>query len=161
MKLFSQGLLDELATRAGASPRLRAHHAIHADASDVVQRFFVVANHSSYFRPHRHWVRSELTLVVRGAFSVLLFDEQGRVSSRYEIGAGQADMGYEIPPATWHTVLAHTDGSAFLEVKQGPYDPATSAEFATWAPAEGQASVPSFLAWVRTAQPGEQAPQLA
>jgi cupin fold WbuC family metalloprotein len=43
MKLFSQALLDELATRAATSPRRRANHNIHASPADLVQRFFVVA----------------------------------------------------------------------------------------------------------------------
>ena len=58
MKLFSHGLLGELTTRAAASPRGRAHHNIHEAATDPVQRFFVVANRNSYFRPHRHATRS-------------------------------------------------------------------------------------------------------
>jgi cupin fold WbuC family metalloprotein len=161
MKLFSQHLLDELAARAAASPRARAHHPIHADAADPVQRFFVAANRTSYFRPHRHIVRAELTLVVRGAFTLLVFDEEARVTARHEVGAVSGDLGYEIPPATWHTLLAQTDGSAFLEVKEGPYHPTTSAEPAAWAPPEGHDSVPAFLAWARLAQPGEPAPRLA
>jgi len=161
MKIFSQHLLDELAGRAAASPRRRAHHAIHADAADPVQRFFVCANRDSYFRPHRHVVRSEMTLVVRGAFTVLVFDEEGRVTSRLTAGVGEALLGYEIPPSTWHTLLANTDGATFLEIKEGPYNPETSAEPAVWAPAEGDSSVPAFLAWARSAEPGELAPRAA
>jgi hypothetical protein len=51
------------------------------------------------------------------------------------------------------------DGCAFLEVKEGPYDPATVVEFAAWAPAEGDASVPEFMQWLRTAQPGDVPPR--
>jgi cupin fold WbuC family metalloprotein len=159
MKLLSHALLDELAVRAAASPRGRAHHPIHVDASDPVQRFLVTAGRDSYFRPHRHSARSELTLVLRGAFSLLTFDADGRVLTRHEVGGNAPDMGYEIPPATWHTLVSQADGSTFLEVKQGPYDPATSAEPAAWAPAEGHPSVASLLAWARTAQPGDLAPR--
>jgi hypothetical protein len=52
-------------------------------------------------------------------------------------------------------LVADTDGAAFLEVKQGPYDPATASEFATWAPAEGDAGAAAFLEWLRKAQPGD------
>jgi cupin fold WbuC family metalloprotein len=160
MKLISQALLDGLAARADASPRGRAHHPIHAGDADPVQRFFVAANRGSYFRPHRHLARSELTLVLRGAFGVLVFDDGGGVTARYEVGGDSGQLGYEIPPATWHTLLAQVDGSTFLEVKQGPYNPATAAEYAPWAPAEEHSSVPGFLAWARTAQPGHVAPRL-
>ncbi len=62
MKLFTDTLLDELAAKANASPRLRAHHNIHQSPGDLVQRFFVAANRDSYFRPHRHLAKSELAV---------------------------------------------------------------------------------------------------
>lgn len=160
MKLFPRALLDELTTKAAASPRARAHYNIHTSASDLVQRFFVVANRSSYFRPHRHAVKSELALLVRGRFDVITFDEVGRITARYTVGEGSANIAYETPRGTWHTLIADNDGAAFLEVKEGPYDPATATEFAAWAPAEGHASAPLFLEWARTAALGDVAPAL-
>jgi len=127
MKLFSSALLDELSAKATASPRGRANHNIHIAADDPVQRFFVVANRQSYFRPHRHRTKSELAFVVRGGFDVLTFDESGRMLARYVVDAGGELLGYETPRA---------------------------AEFAPWAPPEGDARVPQFLELLRVAQPG-------
>ena len=158
MKLLSRTLLDELAAKAASSPRARAHHNIHATPADPVQRFVVVALGDSYFRPHRHKTRSELAVIVRGRLDVLTFDERGRVTARYGVGEGTASIAYETPQGTWHTVVPGAGGAAFLEVKEGPYDPATSAEFAAWAPAEGHASVPKLLEWLRSAQPGDTPP---
>lgn len=158
MKLLPRTLLDELAAKAAASPRARAHHNIHATPADLVQRFVVVAQRDSYFRPHRHATRSELAILVRGNVDVLTFDEHGRVTARYSVGEGTGSIAYETPQGVWHTVVPGAGGGAFLEVKQGPYDPATSAEFAAWAPAEGQSSVPKFLHWLRAAQPGDAPP---
>ena len=155
MRVLARSLLDDLATQARASPRARAHFNIHAAPTDIVQRFIVVANRDSYFRPHRHRVRAELALILRGGFDVVTFAEDGRISAREVAGEGAAAMAYEMPPATWHTLVARGDGAAFLEIKQGPYDPATASEFAAWAPAEGAASVPAFLAWLRSAAPGQ------
>jgi cupin fold WbuC family metalloprotein len=154
MKLFSQELLDELTTKAAASPRLRANHNIHASGADRVQRFFVAARRDSYFRPHRHAARSEMALVLRGQFVILTFDAHGVVTGRYEVGSASGQIGFETPQGTWHTVLAMTDDATFLEIKEGPYDPATASEFAPWAPAEGHDSVPAFLQRLRAAQPG-------
>ena len=158
MKLFSQTLLDELSAKAAASPRLRANHNIHPLPADPVQRFFVAAQRDTYFRPHRHLTKSELAWVLRGSFDVLTFDERGGVTGRYRVGSGTADLGFETPRATWHTLLAVTDGSMFLEIKEGPYDPATAAEFAPWAPPEGHDTVGAFQRWLRMAQPGQSAP---
>ena len=154
MKLFSAKSLDELAAKAAASPRGRAHYDIHVSPDDPVQRFFVVANRSSYFRPHRHQTKSELALILRGTFDVITFDNAGCVLARYVVGAGTDLLGYETPRGTWHTLVARADGAAFLEIKEGPYDPATASEFAEWAPAEGAKRVPQFLEWLRSAQPG-------
>lgn len=156
MNVFTAHLLDELTARAAASPRGRTNFNIHASAADPVQRFFIVANQQSYFRPHRHLSKWELALVLRGQFDVVTFSEHGVITARYVVG--DKDFGFETPRATWHTLLSRTDGGAFFEVKEGPYDPATAVEFAPWAPAEGDASVPRFMQWLRTAQVGEEPP---
>jgi cupin fold WbuC family metalloprotein len=159
MKLISSSLLEELASAAAASPRGRTHYNLHAGPADLVQRYLVVANRGSYFRPHRHTTRAELALVVRGALDLLMFDDAGRLSARHAFGAGAANLAYENGPGIWHTVLVRDDATTFLEVKQGPYDPATASEFAPWAPAEGEPGVARFLEWARHAAPGDSAPR--
>ena len=154
MKLFSQDILNDLTAQAAASPRQRAHLNIHTTPTDPVQRFFVATQKDTYFRPHRHTTKSELAVVLRGYFEVLTFDAAGGVTGRYRIGADSGNIAYETPRNTWHTLLAGTDGAAFIEIKEGPYDPATAIEFAAWAPAEGHESVPTFQQWLRAAQPG-------
>ena len=158
MKLFSDALLDELTVKAAASPRGRANFNVHASADDLVQRFFIVANRNSYFRPHRHQTKSELALIVRGSFDIVTFDDSGCVRARYVAGDGTQNLGYETPRATWHTLIARADGAAFLEVKEGPYDQTTAAEFAPWSPPEGHARVPEFIEWLRTAAVGASNP---
>jgi cupin fold WbuC family metalloprotein len=158
VKLLPRALLDELAARAAASPRGRAHHNIHLTPEDVVQRFVVLARRDSYFRPHRHTSCCELAVLLQGRFEVLTFDEHGRITARYSVGEGTGNLAYETPPGTWHTLVPGSEGGAFLEIKQGPYDPATATEFAAWAPAEGAAQVPAFLSWLRAAQPGDAPP---
>ena len=158
LKLVPHALLDELAARAAASPRARAHHNIHATPEDPVQRFLVVAQGDSYFRPHRHTSRSELALLVRGGVDVLLFDERGRVLARHAVGENADSLAYETAQGVWHTLVPGSAGCAFLEIKEGPYDPATAVQFAEWAPAEGDSAVPGFCSWLRHAQPGDLPP---
>jgi cupin fold WbuC family metalloprotein len=159
LELLPRALLDELAAKAAASPRLRAHHNIHATPADPVQRFLVVAQRDSYFRPHRHASRSELALLLRGAVDVLLFDDAGRVLARHAVGADADNFAYETPQGVWHTLVPRAAGCAFLEVKEGPYDPATAVQFAAWAPPEGDAAVPGFRAWLRKARTGDSPPR--
>ena len=154
MKLISAPLLDELAAKAAASPRRRAHYNLHASQTDLVQRFVVVALRDSYIRPHRHWTHSELATVIRGRFEMVTFDDAGNITERCVIGEGTPHIAYELPQGTLHTVVPLTDGAAFLEVKEGPYDPATAAEFAPWAPEEGSAGIARFQSWLSQAPVG-------
>ena len=158
LKLLPQSLLAELAAKAAASPRLRAHHNIHLSPADLVQRFLVVAQGGSYFRPHRHATRAELAVLLEGRVSVLLFDGDGVVLARHEVGAESGNFAYETSQEVWHTLVPAESGCTFLEIKEGPYDPATAAQFADWAPAEGAAAVPAFQSWLRSARPGDRPP---
>jgi cupin fold WbuC family metalloprotein len=155
MKLIESRQLDELAAKAKASPRGRAHLTLHTGNEDRVQRFFVAADSRTYFRPHRHRTRTELALVVRGSFELLGFDDEGTLRMRHVLDARGGALAYETPMDLWHALLALEDGSIFLEVKEGPYDPATAADLAPWAPAEGSADVTPFQRWLRCAMPGD------
>ncbi len=158
LRLLPQSLLAELGAKAAASPRLRAHYNIHSGPGDPVQRFLVVAQSDSYFRPHRHSTRAELALLLQGAVDVLLFDEHGRVLERHPVGADAGNFAYETSPGVWHTLVPGASGCAFLEIKEGPYDPLTAAQFADWAPAEGAPAVPAFRSWLRSARAGDAPP---
>src|SRR6185369_5387606 len=119
MRLFEDSLLDELAAKAAASPRRRAHFNIHGAATDVVQRFLIVAQSDSYFRPHLHRTNAELVIVLRGRRELLTFDQAGHVLARQQVGEGTGQFAYEMPNGTWHTLYASAGPLAFLEVKQG------------------------------------------
>lgn len=157
MKLVSQTLIDEMTARSAASPRRRAHHNLHSSPNDLVQRFVVVAHSDTYIRPHRHLTKSELCTIVRGRFEVVVFDAEGAITERSTLGEGTGNLAFELPAQTWHTLLVLSDGAAFVEVKEGPYDPSTAAEFARWAPEEGRATA-DFQRWVKTAPIGARVP---
>ena len=160
MKLFDQALLDELVMKAKASPRLRANHNVHEDLHEPVQRLFIAIEPGSYVRPHLHpeaekW---EFFLVLRGKLAVLLFDEKGVVLRREVLSATGPLRGFEIPPNTWHCVVALESGSVFFEVKQGPYIPMSDKGFAAWAPKEGESGSETFTRWMAHAQVGDSPP---
>ena len=157
MTRIDNALIDGLFAAADASPRRRAHHRFHVSDADPVQRILIAARAGSYIRPHRHpsadkW---EFILAVRGRLLFLLFDEAGRVTERIELSPGGACGGIEIPPGTWHGVAVLDGEAAFAEVKPGPYVADTYAEFASWAPAEGDPDAAAAEAWFRTAAVGD------
>jgi cupin fold WbuC family metalloprotein len=155
MKSITSEALDELEEKARTSPRLRSNLNIHASASDPVQRYFIAAERASYFRPHRHADKSEFALVIRGQFDVLMFDDSGCVTRRITLGPGAGNAGVDVPANTWHTWIPVSDRGVFFEVKQGPYDAASAAEFAPWSPEEGSAQAEDFVIRLRQTNPGD------
>ena len=154
MQQVTHSLLGELLQGAAGAPRRRTHHVLHAGNADPLQRFVVAGTGESYFRPHRHLSKGELAVLVHGAVDVLEFDATGTLVTREHFGAGHDGFAWETAAGTWHTLLARGP-FAFVEVKLGPYDPATAVEYADWAPAEGDAGVPGFMQWLAGAATGD------
>jgi cupin fold WbuC family metalloprotein len=155
MKLVTPASIDEMKERAAASPRRRTHYNFHEVAEDPVQRLLVAVKRDSYFRVHRHPLRWEFSVVMSGLLDVLVFDESGIVTERIRVGPDGDVLAFELPPNTFHTWLPLAADSIFFEVKEGPYDPHTAAEFAVWAPAEGTVEAPLFAARLMLAKVGD------
>lgn len=155
LRVFDEAYLDRLSAAAVASPRRRQHDNLHAEPAEPCQRLFNAIGEDSYIRPHRHHVdpKAETLLAVRGAFALLLFDETGRVVAveRFGAGAGAGAVAVELPPGAWHTVIALQPRSVLFETKSGPFDPTRAKELAAWAPDEGSAHAPVYLARLRSA----------
>jgi len=155
MKLITSRMINDLIDRAGKTPRLRTNLNIHESLSDPVQRLFIAAGLSSYFRPHRHAGKSEFAIVLSGCFDILFFDDQGTVTKRICAGPDREVFALEIPADTYHTWIPAAESSVFFEVKEGPYDPAASLSFAPWAPEEGSGQVKAFQSRLLAAQAGD------
>ncbi|MDD2768760.1 MAG: WbuC family cupin fold metalloprotein [Methylococcus sp.] len=156
LKLYTSGILSGLSEEAAKSARLRKNLNIHPVLSDPIQRLFNAMEPGTYARPHRHVRESgwELMVAVRGAFSVLRLDEQGRVLSRADLRAGEGDCAVEIPAGAWHTVVSLAPGTVMFEVKPGPYSPISDKDFAAWAPEEGSAAAATLVRAFESARPG-------
>lgn len=154
LKQITPQFIDDMLRRALESPRRRTHHNLHEAADDPVQRLLVATRRDAYFRVHRHPEKWEMTTVVRGLVDVLLFDEAGLLTDRIRLGAAGDAVVLELPPATWHTLVPQADETVFVEVKRGPYDPQTAAEYASWAPAEGAPGAAEFAARLRSLEVG-------
>lgn len=84
----------------------------------------------------------------------MVFDEAGFLRERIRLATDGDAVFYELPPNIYHTVIAQSEESVFFEVKPGPYDPDSAAEFADWAPAEGSAEAESFMVRLRALEVG-------
>jgi cupin fold WbuC family metalloprotein len=145
MKLIDNHVVSEMMDRALSSDRKRTNFNLHESAEDTIQRYCIAATKESYFRPHRHPGNWELAIVIRGRFEFVVFDEDGTVAETHTVGSHTGKNGFEIEANRWHCWIPLTDEGVFFEVKPGPYDPATAAEFAPWAPEEGSTEAETFV----------------
>ncbi len=151
VKLFEHKFFDDLSERARSNPRRRQHSNIHVDYSEHCQRLFNAIEPDSYIRPHRHASdpRSELLVAICGAMAVVIFDNEGCIERIAKLATEKFAEGscfaVEVSPMEWHTVIALQKGSILLEVKAGPFNPASPKDFATWAPVENTADAHGYL----------------
>jgi cupin fold WbuC family metalloprotein len=144
IKDFSNAFLDNLSLSAFHSPRGRKNFNLHLDYAEPCQRLFNAIGIESYIPPHRHHQdpKEETLIAVKGLFALIIFDDAGKIDRISKFGTekfltqGVANIGVELSPDAWHTVLALVEGSILLEVKSGPFIASAAKEMAPWAPAE-------------------------
>lgn len=154
IKRLNQELLDTTAQKALKSPRLRQNYDFHA-LPERVQRFINALQPGTYVRPHRHLrvpgVNGfEFFLVLQGALGMLILDEQGQVLHTEQISAQGPTRGIELAQGNYHTLVALEPNTVILELKEGPYEPATDKEFMQSFPQEGTSEAQQWVAkWER------------
>jgi cupin fold WbuC family metalloprotein len=140
---------DLLCDQVRQSPRRRQHLNLHASHADPCQRFLNAISRECYIRPHRHGLdpKVECLIALRGTLGVIVFDDSGAVAKTIRLGVHDqgGDVGIQIRPELWHTVISLTDMAVLLEMKDGPFDPDAAKELAPWAPDEGGIDAASYL----------------
>lgn len=151
VNVIDVAMLDETSVAAQASPRLRKNRNFHPADDFPSHRLLNAIEPGSYVAPHRHLdpLKDETMLVLRGRLGLVIFDDAGAVRQAIELSAGGDQLGVDIPHGCWHSVLGLAPGTVFFEAKAGPYLALSDAERAGWAPAEGDAGVPAYLAGLR------------
>ena len=148
-KLTSAGLAS-LSQQARQLPRLRANSNLHQELTDPIQRLAIAMEPETLILPHRHPHTWEILTALRGRFTVLVFDDAGKVVERAELGADTSVV--EIPAGGWHAVLSRDTDAVIFEVKHGPYAPIQEADIAGWS--KGR-SAGELNAWYAVAKVGD------
>ena len=159
LKLDNQ-LFERLLLDAEASPRKRMHYNIHRDYNEPVQRLCIALKHGTYIRPHCHKEKGswEMIMALKGEVGMLIFDSKGNVKERLTLSPLCGHIAVELEPNTWHMVFPIESDAVIFEVKEGPYKQKTISDFARWSPEENSSNVEEFLAWAKSAVPGERYP---
>ena len=121
---ITQTLLEELTSKAKASPRLRMNYDLRDSPEDQSQRMLNAIEPDSILPIHRHQKTSETVVCLRGRLVWEFFDELERIcTDRIELSPNGPIVALNIPPGQWHTVHSLESGSVILEMKDGPYEP--------------------------------------
>lgn len=160
VKVIDSGYIETLNQQAQQSERKRSHGILSESETDPVQRLCIVLEPESYVRPHIHTATDkwELLVMLQGSAFVLLFDDEGVVTDKIYLSSHSEEEGgsaIEIPPNTWHSLVATKNDTLVLEVKPGPNDPSHSS-FASWAPENQSADSDACRKWFYVAEIGEQ-----
>jgi cupin fold WbuC family metalloprotein len=149
--VISKSLLASLAQEAIATPRKRKNYNFHATDQDACHRLLNALEPETYIVPHRHLhsSKAESLIILRGKLGLLIFDTNGKISQHCVVQAGGDVLGADIPPATYHSVVALSPGTVFFEAKAGPYVPLANNERAAWAPAENSEKAVDYLLWMK------------
>ncbi|MBK7642139.1 MAG: WbuC family cupin fold metalloprotein [Planctomycetes bacterium] len=138
--------LARLSEAARQHARLRLNENLHA-MEDPIHRLLNATEPGTYIQPHRHLDPPKLeTLgILRGRGALLVFDDRGGLVELARLSPEGPDFMLELPPGTWHSLVALEPGTVWFEVKAGPYSAPVPADIAPWAPAPGTAEAPRYL----------------
>jgi len=144
LQAIDQALFDAVGEQARESARLRRNHNFHQH-QDAVQRFLNVLQPGTYVRPHRHQCAApgsgfECFVVLSGAIGLLLLDSRGELLELHRLTADGPLRGIELEEGQVHTLVALSPDAVMLEIKQGPYQPASDKDFLTQFPPEGSSA---------------------
>jgi cupin fold WbuC family metalloprotein len=143
---ITDDFLNQTSDKAKQSPRLRVNHNFH-ELEEPVNRMLNALEPDTYIQPHKHENpdRFEVFLILRGKIAVVTFDDLGNISDHSTLDPHTGNYGVEIPPKTYHTIVALESGSVAYEIKEGPYITSTAKIFAPWAPAESDVDAAAYL----------------
>lgn len=139
--------LDELSLKAKDSVRKRMNFNYHEQLNDKLQRMIHALHKGTYIQPHKHENpdKREAFIILRGRVALIEFANDGTPVNHIILDGNAGNYGVEIPPKTWHSLIALENDSVVYEVKDGPYSPADDKNFATWAPKEGDKDCEHYL----------------
>ena len=124
--VIDKELLDELTSRAKASPRLRMNFDLRDSVEDGSQRMLNAIEPGTVIPVHRHTMTSEDVVVLRGKAEEVFFDDQGRETGCWLLVPGSEMPAIHVPIGQYHTCRSLESGTVIIEFKNTKYDPATT-----------------------------------
>lgn len=135
----SEEMIDALEEQAESAANRRARLCLHDHPAEAINEMILVMCRDSYICPHRHpFGKPESYCVIRGEMDVIIYNDDGGVIERIEMGVPGSGkiFHYRLAEPLWHSPVPRTDAVAFIEVFAGPFNKSADVEYAPWAEPE-------------------------
>ena len=145
---LDQRAIQDLKRMALAHPDRQFRICMHQDLADPVHEMVIVHCRGAYIRPHKHINKTESFHMIEGGLLVVIFDDDGSLIDRIEMGLGQEGRYRmcRMEKGIWHMVIPTSDIAVFHEVTRGPFSGRGDNTFPDWAPGADETSrIESFM----------------
>ncbi len=128
--------IEHLRMLAADTPLKRARLCAHREASDAVHEMLIVLDRRTYVQPHRHPGKTVSFHVIDGTADVVLFDEEGSITSARRLGPYGSEHPFycRLNAPFFYTLLVRSTAFVVQETTSGPFEPPATV-YAPWAPA--------------------------
>ena len=120
MKIIDQKLVNDLATQAKRSPRLRMNYNFHQSLEDKCHRFLNALEPGTQVPVHHHPTKDETFVILKGRVRVTIYNDEGEVVESCVLSHEDGVYGADIPKNAWHGIEC-LEPSVLLECKEGPF----------------------------------------
>lgn len=116
-------MVENIKEEARKSSRLIARLLMHLSHEDPVQEMLIAMCRGCAVTPNRALGRSESLQVVEGEILLIMFNENGRVIQKVEMGSSMSGKPflYRFTSTPWHTMVPLTEMVVVHESLQGPF----------------------------------------
>lgn len=121
--IIDEKLLDEVSSRAKASPRLRINYNFHQSLDEKCHRMLNAVEPGTEVPIHRHPTKDESFVVLRGKVKVTTYNDDGTVIESVMLCQEQGRYGVDIKKGVWHNLESLEPDSVIFECKEGPFVP--------------------------------------
>lgn len=146
IKIVDSFFLEKLSHEADISPRKRKNFNFHETSEDLMQRMLNALHPETYIRPHKHENpdKREGFILLSGEMALIIFDDYGLIKKVIHFDLKNIFI-VEIPPSTWHALVALKENTVYYEIKDGPYSLDNDKQFASWSPDESASDAKKYL----------------
>ena len=120
MKIIDEKLVNDLATEAKQSPRLRMNYNFHQSLEDKCHRFLNALEPGTQVPIHHHPTKDETFVILKGRVRVTIYNDEGKVVESCVLSHEDGVYGADIPKNAWHGIEC-LEPSVLLECKEGPF----------------------------------------